>query len=182
MSEKRYDFRMQRLDINIKLDSSKGLFFGRKLDYYDESYLEDQGYVSCSFVPIGKLRQEQVWILPAPPESLIHTFLVRNIRDELLKFTKDVHVYKAVYPDVIFQNRTRQIVALEIETGKNMKKHKRRLYDKFTEAKLKYGKNLFIVLTDSNMKRKYKSLFPNIKILVRTDLPAFFHSQFHIRR
>ena len=177
MSKKGFDFESQKMDIHIILDSDKGLFFGKKLDFYDKEYLKGQGYVACFFVPIGKIRQEEVWMLPSPPESLVHTFLVRNIRDELLKLTKEVLNYKSRDPDIIFQNSQSQIVALEIETGKNLKKHKARLIEKFIEAKIKYGKNLFIVLTDSNMKRKYNTLFPNIKILVRTDMPAFFKSQ-----
>ena len=182
MSDKKFDFESGKIDVKIKLKSDKGLFFGKDLDFYDKEYLKGQGYVACSFVPIGKIRQEEVWILPAPPESLIHTFIVRNIRDELLKFTKEVLTYKARLPDVVFQNAKMQLIALEIETGKNLKKHEARLIEKFIEVKLKYRENLFIILTDSNMKRKYKTLFPNIKVLVRTDLPAFFKSQFNKRR
>jgi hypothetical protein len=182
MSKKRFDYEMQRMSVNVTIDYDKGLFYGKDLDFYDKMYLEGQKYVSCSFVPIGKIRQEEVWILPAPPESLIHTFIVRNIRDELLKFTKEVLTYKARLPDVVFQNAKMQLIALEIETGKNLKKHEARLIEKFIEVKLKYRGNLFIILTDSNMKRKYKTLFPNIKVLVRTDLPAFFKSQFNKRR
>jgi len=164
-------------DINIELDVDKGLFYSRDLDYYEEEYLKNHKYKTANFVPIGKVRQEEAWLLPTPPESLIHTFIVRNTRDELLKYTSEVQILKSREPDIIFRNKKGQIIALEIETGKGFKKHKARLIEKFTEAKAKYKKNLFIILTNSNMKRKYKSQFPNITILARTDLPGFLHTQ-----
>jgi hypothetical protein len=175
-----YDSVSGRRDVWITLDADNGLFYSKKLDIEDTQYLKNQDYVEARFVPIGKIAAEGVWILPAPPESLSHTFLVRNIRDLIRKYTAVLYISKAVHPDIIFQNTKGDLVALEIETGKHFKKHKARIIEKFSARKIEYGQNLFIILTDTNMKRKYKSLFPDIKILVRTDLQAFFLRQLHI--
>jgi hypothetical protein len=161
----------------ITLDADKGLFHARKLSYDEIIYLENHGYKSVFFVPIGKIKQEEVLIKPAPPESLIHTFLVLDIRDKFKKYVKNMRISKTKEPDILFENHKEQIIALEIETGKGFNKHKIRIKQKFEVLKEKYKKNVYIILTDSNQKRKYQSLIPNIKIMTRKDIPKFFNTQ-----
>lgn len=180
MSKKKYDPETGQMEINITLDEDRGLFYDKKLDYEDTIYLENHNYIEKMCVPIGKTAPEKVWIQPAPPESPSHTFLVRNIRDIIEKHTAVLYISKSIHPDIIFQNIKGELIALEIETGKHFKKHEARIIEKFSERKLEYRKNLVIILTNTNMKRKYHSLFPDIKILVRTDLPVFLHRQLQI--
>jgi hypothetical protein len=163
--------------IQITLDPDKGLFYVRKLSFEEVRYLENHGYKSVFFVPIGKTRQEEVLIKPAPPESLIHTFLVLDIRDKFKRYVKNLRVSKTKEPDILFENYKEQTIALEIETGKGFNKHKTRIKEKFEILKEKYKKNVYIILTDSNQKRKYRSLIPNIKIMTRKDIPTFFETQ-----
>ena len=162
------------IDININLDLDKGLFYAKNLKYYEEEYLENHGYKSAFFVSIGKTKQEEVWIKNTPPESLSHTFLVLNIRDKYKKVVKNLRVSKTKEPDILFEEKNGQTIAFEIETGKGFNKHKERLIEKFRILRKQYQKNIYIILTDTNQKRKYNSIAPNIRIMTRKDLPAFF--------
>lgn len=164
------------IKIHINLDVDKGLFYAKKLKYYEEEYLENHGYKSAFFVPIGKIKQEEAWIKITPPESLSHTFLVLNIRDELKKYVDNIRISKTKEPDILFEDRNRRTIALEIETGKGFNKHRERLKEKFEILRKEYKKNVYIILTDANQKSKYQNITSNIKIMTRKDLQAFFES------
>jgi len=161
-------------DINITLDVDKGLYYAKDLKYYEEQFLELQGYQSASFVPIGKIKQEEVWIKKTPPESLSHTFLVLNIRDTFHKNVKNLRIAKTKEPDIVFEDLYGHPIAFEIETGKGFTKHKQRLKEKFEILRKKYKDNIHIILTDTNQKRKYHTLAPKINIMTRKDVPHFF--------
>lgn len=163
-----------RVEINITLDVDKGLFQAKKLDYEEKHYLENHKYKSGFFVPIGKVKQEEFLIKHTPPESLSHTFLVLNIRDKFKNYVKDMRISKTKEPDILFEDSNGETIALEIETGKGFNKHRDRLKEKFLILKEKYGKNIYIILTDSNLKRKYYTITRNITIMTRKDLPEFF--------
>lgn len=165
------------VNIDIKIDKDRGLFYGRKLNIAEKQYLMSHNYQKGNFVPIGKVRQEECWVKPNKTESLAHTFLVQNIKQEILKYTKDVKIDISKEPDIIFKNINEEIVALEIETGLGLSKHRYELENKFFITEKRYKKNLYIILTNSKVKYQYKKLFKNIKILTRQDIPALLHSQ-----
>ncbi len=171
----------EREDISIELDMNKGLFSGSNLDIEQKNYLSNHGYKSGFFVPIGKPRQTECWVKENKVESLAHTFLVQNIKQELLKYTKEVEIYIVEKPDIIFKNKQGKEMAIEVETGDGFKKHKKRLIDKFHEARLKYKKNLCIVLTNPEFRRQYKDIVGGVKILVRSELPIYFQGLFNTK-
>jgi hypothetical protein len=105
-----------------------------------------------------------------PIESLGHTFLVENIKEELLKHTKEVKTYITKEPDIVFKNNKGKMIALEIETGMSYKKNKKELKKKFEELQKKYGKNLMIILTDKKFKTQYQKNFPDTTVLLRKDI------------
>jgi hypothetical protein len=166
------------LDIHITIDPYNGLYRAKDLDYFEQEYLKHHKYKTGFFVPIGKTRQEEFYIKPAPPESPSHTFLVLSIRDELQCHTPDVKISKTKEPDIIFTNSKGETIALEIETGKGFNKHKRRLRQKFETLRQRYKKRIHIIITDCNQKRKYHHLAPAVRIMTRKDLPAFIKAQF----
>jgi len=168
-------------DVNIKLNLGKGLFYGRSLDIEEKNYLTNHGYKVGNFVPIGKPRQEECWIKENGKESLPHTFLVQNIKQELLKHTKEVEVNIVEKPDIVFKNKKGEDIALEIETGDNFQKHKKRLEKKFQEVRQKYNKRVFIILTKKDFKRHYKNI-TNIPIMTRADIPDFIEEQYKRKR
>lgn len=160
----------ERIAIEITLDPEKGLYYGNDLSLEDKNFLTNHGYKPGTFVPIGKPRQEEVWVKANNVESLEHTFLTLNLRDELLKRTKQVEVNVTEKADIIFKNARGKPVAIEIETGKNFRKHKRRLKKKFEDAKREHGRNLYIVLTDRKLRDPYSRIAPDVTLLVRTEV------------
>jgi len=166
------------IDVNINLDVDKGLYYGKNLNIEEKIYLMNHQYQKGTFVPIGKIRQEECYIKANTIESLPHTFLVENIKQEILKYTTQVRINLSRDPDIIFRNERNETVAIEVETGTGFQKHKFEFEQKFYEAKIRYKKNLYIVLTDRLYKQKYTQMFKNIKILLRQDIPAFLSTQF----
>lgn len=76
---------------------------------------------------------------------------------------------------MIFTNNRGDEITIEVETGKGFGKHKPKVIKKFKELKVEYGNRLIIFLTDSKMKRKYRSLLgEEFEILVRTDFEDYF--------
>ena len=110
------------------------------------------------------------------PESLEHTLLVGLILEEIKKYTKEVKTYQTKKPDIIFKNKVGQEIALEIETGKGLKKHKERTDEKFSECLKKYGKRVYIVLTDKDKRNSYRKY--GIPILLRKDIKNFVQLQY----
>lgn len=170
----------EKPETKIKVNTEKILQYGKKLTQEQKNVLHNNGYLVRQFVPIGKQNQEEVWIKENDIESLDHTFLVQNIKQELQKHTKEVQVYITTKPDIIFKNKKGQEIAIEVETGKGFSKHRNRLKEKFYEAKKEYGNRLFIVLTSKDYRKHYKIICPTIPTMVRTELNDFFNKQFNI--
>lgn len=168
---------MPKEDVNI--NTEKILYYGKDLKQVEKNNLVNEGYNVANFVPIGKPRQEEVWVKKNEIESLQHTFLVENIKEEILKYTKDVEVYLTQKPDLIFKNKKGKDVAIEVETGIGFNKHKNRLIEKFALARGEYGDNLVIVLTDKSFRGKYKTIAPMIKTIVRSEIPEYLQGQLH---
>jgi type IV secretory pathway VirB4 component len=168
----------EKQETNINLDLEKGLFYGKELSLDQKNYLNNHGYETGFFVLIGKTKPEEYWVKANKVESLSHTFLVQNIKNEIIKHTKNVTINLTEAPDIIFKNKKGKQVALEIETGEGFKKHKQRIETKFNNAIKKYGKNIHIILTSKDFRTRYQNRFPKIKILVRTQIREFLTSQF----
>jgi len=167
----------QKTKINIDLDNSKKMFWGKNLSEFDKNYLANNNFVAGNFVPLGQKHQEEFWIKTNKVESPVHTFLVENLREYVGKFTKKVEVYITAKPDIVFKDKQGREIAIEVETGKHFKKHKNRLITKFTEAKNKY-KDIVILLTDTNYTRHYQNLQLNIPIYTRASIDKFIQSKF----
>ncbi|MCF7860902.1 ATP-binding protein [Candidatus Woesearchaeota archaeon] len=164
-----------RKDINIKLDYNKGLFFAKDLTREEKNDLNNNGYLPDKFVPIGKPRQEECWVKMNKVESIDHIFLVQNIKMHLLKDFKDIEIHIVNKPDIIFKTKKGKQYALEIETGHEFGKRKKKILKKFQAVKEDWGKRVFIVLTKKKYKSHYKNLIKDIPILVRTDMTALIN-------
>ena len=167
-----------RTEININVDPEKGLYYGCKLSQEEKNYLNNHGYKVGQFVPITKARQEECWIKANNKESIEHTFLVYNIRDELQKYVKDIEINIVEKPDILFKNKKGEIVAIEVETGLSIDKHKERLKEKFSNLKLEYKKNAVIVCADARIKYKYEKLVEETPIILRSEVIKYVRSQF----
>ncbi len=167
----------ERREVNITLNPKQGLFYGANLGIEEKNFLTNQGYKPGMFMPIGKPRQEECWVKINSVEGPEHTFIVMNLRDELLKRGLAVETNVTEKVDLLFKNKTGKEIAIEVETGIGFAKHKSRLKKKFAELKSQYGKRLVIVLTDANYKRQYAPVASGVPLLVRTDLPDFLQTQ-----
>jgi hypothetical protein len=153
----------------INLDLDCFLFRNDDLDYEEYYYLENHGYEYGTFVPIGKTQPEGFLIKKNTRESLTHTFLVHNIKQELEQCGVEVKTYITVKPDLVFISKKNNVFVIEVETGKQFKRRKQRIKNKFEKVNNKYS-NIIIVLTTTKIKRHYQRLLPNNKIMVRTDI------------
>ncbi len=167
-----------RIAIQINLDLNKKLYYGKDLNPAQKNYLGNHGYAVANFTPIGKPRQEECWIKTNKTESVEHTFLVQNIKQELERFTKDIEINIAEKPDILFKNKNGEEFALEIETGINFDQRKKYLAEKFHKVKLKYKKNAVIILTTNKVKYKYEKINNNIPIMLRADVKSYIDSLF----
>jgi sugar-specific transcriptional regulator TrmB len=159
------------------MDLDKVLYYGNGLTKEQKNILVNKGYKARNFVPIGKPRQEEVWIKENNIESLDHTFLVENIKDELLKHTKNVKIYVTQKPDILFKNKKGQEIAIEVETGFGFGKHRQRLKEKFSQVYSEYKNRVIIVVTYKNLKDKYERIAPNIKTINRSELTDWINKQ-----
>ncbi len=116
------------------------------------------------------------YVKPCPPESTDHTFLVGLIVNELKKYTNKIWVKRTKEPDIIFENKVKQKIVLEIETGKALKTDKEWTDRKFSLAKKKYGERVYIVLTENRKWNSYAKY--DIKMLLRKDMGEFIQLQF----
>ena len=166
----------ERVDINIALDTARGLYYGSDLTIEERNYLTNQGYKPCVFVPIGKPRQERCWVKVNGNESLAHTFLVQNIKAHILNYVEEVTVNIAEGADLEFNDPAGRSVAIEVETGSQYRKNRRNFEHKFHELRQRY-KRLYVVLADKHYKRQYQAAL-HTTIYLRQDVPALLRSLF----
>ena len=167
----------ERTEVNINLDLEKGLYYGDDLTAEEKNYLTNKGYSVAQRVPVGRKGKTEVWVKPIYPEGFDHTFLVQNIKQELQKYTQEISIAVTKEADIIFKNAKGEKVALEIETGKSFNRHKKRLTNKFLDARSKY-KELYIVLADTQDQYRYKKIAPEVPILLRSNIESFLQQQF----
>ena len=91
------------------------------------------------------------------------------IYQEIKKYTKNVQRHSTKKPDIVFTNKKGEEIAIEIETGIDVKyKNKKRYHDdKFEQCKKEYGNRCYIFLVTRAMRNSYK----------RHGLPLLFRSQ-----
>jgi len=164
-------------DINIEMDLDKGLYYGKELDIEEKNYLGINGYKAGRFTPIGKTRWEEVFVKANKKESLGHTFLVQNLKQELEKYTKDIKVNIVEDADIVVKTGKGEY-AFEVETGLSYKKNLKQLRNKFENIILNYNKKVIVVLTDKVFRSRYENISPDLKIItrdqVRTTLKKLF--------
>ncbi|MFH1391523.1 MAG: ATP-binding protein [Candidatus Diapherotrites archaeon] len=94
-------------------------------------------------------------------ESIEHYFMTKIIMEEIRKYTENVVEYSTFGPDVMFQVPVKgqdkhEWYAIEVETGKTLKKNPSALEKKtFKNNHLQHLNGWFYVVTDANMKNDY---------------------------
>jgi len=167
----------ERVDITITLDRERGLYYGQNLSREERNYLTNYGYTPGTFVPIGKDRQEECWVLWNNVESLEHTFMVQNIKEHLLQYTTDITINTTVGADLVFKDREGREVAIEVETGTQYRKNRLGFNKKFHELAQQYPR-LYIVLAHVAYRRQYERALGR-EVYLRKDVPALLAGILH---
>ena len=170
--------RQEKLDVNITINLNRGLYFGSHINNEEKNYLGNNGFQVRNFVPIRKQRQEEVWIKENKVESLEHTFLVENIKLKLVPLVKYVKTNIVKDVDILILDKQDQEIAIEVETGKGFKKHKKRILEKFRVVCSQY-ENVIIVLSNSDYKLHYTRLLKEftVDIVTRNEILEFIKSK-----
>jgi len=161
----------EKLNVDIDLNIEQEVFLGKDLSEEQKNYLGNHNYFPANFVPIGKVKQQEFWIKKNKSEGLEHTFLVNTVADEFKKIKANVETKRTQEADIIVQYKKFKPIAIEIETGTQWTKNKKNFKKKFEELKQQYKDRLFVVLSDAKFKPTYKNNLPDIKILLRKNVP-----------
>jgi len=144
----------QHSRLKVQVDPDKRFFRHKELSIYDLKYLLAKGYKEMKALNIqGK--SERYLIKPRRLESDSHFFMVYDIADYLRQQTEKVNLYESVRPDIIFEADNKKY-AIEVETGKVLKKDKKKFLNKVKNLKKEFGNNWFFVLTNRNFYDDYK--------------------------
>ncbi len=169
----------EKKEVDITVNTEKGLIYGTGMSFADKNYLVHNGYVKGMFVPIGKPRQEECWVKTNKVETIAHTFLVQNIKEHIKQHTQEVEVNIVSDADVVFKDTRGRNIAIEVETGSQYKKNRRNIQQKFADLDEQYDE-VHIVLTDAEFKRAYERTLER-PILVRNEVPGLLSNLFSHR-
>ncbi len=142
-------------DCKIKIDTSKNVFESLMLTCEEKNYLMSTGFGIGNFVGLNDRRYKEYFVKTNNVESIEHTFLVEQLREYIQNkgYKVDVNVVKDA--DIIFYDKSKRLIAIEIETGKMFKFRKKSLLLKLHNLKLKYDK-FYIVTTSYQVQKRYK--------------------------
>mgnify|MGYP006420864867 CR=1 FL=1 len=160
---------------NAGLDLTKHIYLSNELSTLQKNILANHNYVLKKGHGLES-GPHTFYVKPNHPESPEHTLLVGLITEELKKHTKEVSTYQTKKPDIIFKNKVGQEIVLEIETGAGLKKHRKRMDEKFEEVKKQYRDRAYLILTDKDKRNSYRKY--GLTILLRKDLKEFVRLQF----
>ena len=146
----------ERRRVVIDIDADRGYFKLRDLNRDEIIYLFDENYKRT--VQFDLYGQQAVWLVrpPGVKESAEHFLLVKFIEDYLEdNYRFPVWTYRTKMPDIIFEVKNRKI-AIEIETGKNLRNNRKQFLEKAAWLDENFGDNWFFVVTNRNLVKKYK--------------------------
>jgi len=173
--KKEHESKIKKESETADLDLSKVVISAKGLSALQVNVLNNNEYTLKKFHNLES-GPYPYYVKARHPESVDHTFLVEIIVDEIKKYTNKVQIYQTKKPDIIFENKVGQKIALEIETGKGLAKHRDRIDEKFAGLKKQYGDRGYIILTDNKLVNSYKKY--GLKILLRKDMGKFVPLQF----
>jgi len=168
--------------ILIELDLQKGFYKKSTLTQEEEEYLLKNGYQQHTFVPLDSIKAVRYLVKRVGWHSYEHTFLLHAVYEEILRYTHKVSTdetarTKGINPDIIFTNEKGEDVAIEIETGSNIRHNQKYLIQKAQTLEKKYPNRWHFILTDSDYRKRYTNTFGKF-ILLRHHVPRFLKEQF----
>jgi len=145
----------EKQSVTIDLDERKGCFRFNELNRDERSYLYHEGFKrTLQFDLFGC---KDYWLIKLGlKESAEHFLLVKLITAYITRyFGFPVWNYKTKMPDIIFEFKNRK-VAIEVETGKNLRSNRRQFLEKVEWLNKNFGDNWFFVVTNRDLVKKYK--------------------------
>ncbi len=175
VNQKEVNIKDDREDVNVKVDLNKNIHLASKLSLDDKNTLGNNGFQSKLFVPIGGVTPKEFFLKGNSIESLQHVFLVEQIREQLLKITKNVKVGLTKEPDIVVNIKGKKTIAIEVETGSIWKKKgKNAVIEKFNNVAKKYDNCVYCFLTDNKYLSRYKNNISEFSYVgLRKNIPDF---------
>lgn len=166
----------------IELDLNKGFYKKSTLKPEEIEYLLKNGYNESKHVPLYSRNYAIFLVKKVGWHTNEHTFLLHSIYEELLKFTNKVKTDEtarkdSINPDITFTNEKGEEIAIEIETGSNLKYHRKYLENKVTKLNQQYPNKWHFVLTSNFWRQRYTNSFGGF-VMLRYHLPKFLKSHF----
>lgn len=166
----------------INLDLTKGFYKKSVLVQEEIEYLLKNNYRESRHVPLRSNTHSIYLVKKVGWHTNEHTFLLHAIYEEILRYTNNVKTDETarldtINPDIIFTNGQGQEIALEIETGSNLKHHKQYLVRKTELLTKQYSNKWHFVLTSNNSRKTYTTLFGGF-VMLRHHIPRFLKQQF----
>ncbi len=140
--------------VEINVDVEKGFYKCNELNKHEINYLLKKGYKETSRKSCFS-NVKKYLVKPRFNEGISHFFLIMDIANYLISKNFDVKLFQTTHPDIIFKINNEKI-AIEIETGKNLKNNKKQLIEKVKLLNENYD-DWFFVLTNRNLNRKYSA-------------------------
>ena len=141
--------------VEINVDEEKGFYEYKELNKHEVNYLLNHGYKKTSRKSCFSNGKRKYLVKPRFNEGISHFFLIMDIADYLRKEGFDIKLFQTTHPDIIFEINNEKI-AIEVETGKNLRNNRKYLIEKVKMLNENYN-NWFFVLTNRNLNRKYSA-------------------------
>ncbi len=176
------DTPVEKRTMLINLDLSKGYYRKSVLAPEEIEYLLKNDYRESKHVALDSNRYAVFLVKKVGWHTNEHTFLVHAIYEELLRYTNKVKTDEtartdSINPDIVFTNERGEEIALEIETGSNLKHHRQYLERKVARLNKQYPNRWHFVLTSSWWRQRYTNNFGGF-VLLRQHLPRFLKRHF----
>ena len=143
-------------DINITLSLNENLYEASKLNKHEKIFLKNYDYIQRRYTSIDG-KKKDYFIKLRFNESPQHCALTYDLYYFLQDYTDEIELFVTKKPDIVFKINDKKY-AIEIETGKV--KDWRRLREKAERLNKKYKDRWFFVLTNKNLKSRYKKYGP----------------------
>jgi len=152
---------------------TRGIYLKSRLSpqYYKE--LIWYGYEESDHIGLKGGQAKTYLLKPRYNESAEHFFVIKQIEKFIRRHTKWIKLYASVEADIIFSWRGTEY-AIEVETGKKLRRSNPRIENKVRNLNQKYPSHWFFVVTNWKHKRVYQKYGPTY---VRKEVPQLLKNK-----
>lgn len=149
------------------------LYLEKDLTADERDRLFAEGFKRLKISPFGRSGATYYWVDPRYNESKEHAFFCYLIEAEVRKHIQEVKLNTSNGPDIEFEHDGKTY-CFDVETGKNLERHKQFLFHKFTRYKLDYDES-YILVTKKSLKKKYRKYG---KVITRAQIKEIIKTIF----